>query len=546
MSYNTIQFVKTNPLQGMTALEKAIALPHEYPAQRYPSFPALERTATMAFNLPVTLGFPTGATEMKGLLCRQPAWPLWVQQTQTGVAQLVLYTTTGPSGVVEPLLNSNSRTSFVVAESPVDYFNIAKTASVLRPGLTGILAPNWTYPLIGGMGTRVYTFVPAGSYLSLVFGMRTHSDNTAATFVASIVYEVWGGPTECYKVNTPDFTVDQNFLSGYCNVGIMTENLWIRPVEIRTFSVINTDITDPSVSVIWSTGAPTFSQSAATQGTFAFSGRTATLLVPVGPVPEFDVTERPWQDTRTTAAAVLMTNVTKVLNKEGTVIAGRLPNTSDDMWNFTTGSLSQLHPAEKAMLALETGFYTYAPPSTDMSAFWDHALLGSGPGMTALNSCPLFRLDNTSYGNCFVLTDSDASTPSTFAVNLDWHIEFRNNSTLFPIGMSSITLEAFHQAILQLVSHGFFFSNDKHKGLIGKIVSASKLANKYVAPMLPGPYRAAIAGGVKLADKMLSRRPNTTPKTTSASGSGMMPKKAQKHNGPAPKKNKRKGGGKKR
>lgn len=328
MSYNTIQFVKTNPLQGMTALEKAIALPHEYPAQRYPSFPALERTATMAFNLPVTLGFPTGATEMKGLLCRQPAWPLWVQQTQTDIAQLVSYTTTGPSGIVEPLLNNNSRTSFTVAERPADYYNTAKTASILRPGLSGIVAPNWTYPLLGGMDTRVYTFVPADSYLSLVFGMRTHTVNTGATFVASIIYEVWSSPSDCYKVNTPDFTVDQNFLAGYYNVGITTENLWIRPVEIRTTSAVNTDITEPTVSVVWSTGVPTFTQSAVTQGTFTFSDRAATLLVPVGPVPEFDVTERPWQDTRTTATAVLMTNVTKVLNKEGTVIAGRLDRKS--------------------------------------------------------------------------------------------------------------------------------------------------------------------------------------------------------------------------
>ncbi len=544
MSYNTIQFVKANPLQGMTALEKAIALPHEYPAQRYPSFPALERTATMAFNLPVSLGFPTGLTEMKGLLCRQPAWPLWVQQTQQTIAQLVAYPTTGPSGVAEAILTNNSRTTFLVAERPIDYFNTSTTASTLRPGLTGVLTPNWTYPLLGGMDTRVYTFVPANSHLSLVFGMRTHTVNTGATFLASILYEVWQSPTDCIQVNTPDFTVDQNYLGGFYDAGITSENQWIRPVEIRVTSGVTTDISEPTVSVIWSAGAPTFTQSAATQGTFTFSDRAATLLVPVGPVPEFDVTERPWQDTRTTAAAVLMTNVTKVLNKEGTVLAGRLPNTYDDMWNFTTGSLSQLHPAEKAMLALETGFYTYAPPSTDMASFWDHALFRANV-FTGLASCPLFRLDNTSYGNCFVLTDSDANTPSTFAVNLDWHIEFRNNSTLFPIGMSSITLEAFHQAILQLVSHGFFFSNDKHKGLIGKIVSASKLANKYVTPMLPGPYRAALSGGMKLADKMLSRRPNTTPKTTSAGGSGMMPKKAQQKGKP-PKTNKKKGGNKRR
>lgn len=530
MSYNTIQFVKSNPLQGMTALEKAIALPHEYPAQRFPSFPALERTATMAFNLPVTLGFPSGATEMKGLLCRQPAWPLWVQQTQSTLAQMAVYQSTGPSGVAEAIMTNNSRTSFSIYERPVDFYNTSSTASIRHPGMLGITSPNWTYPLLGGMDTRVYTYVPANTYLSLVVGMRTHTVNTGAALNVSVIYEYWHSPTDVYQVNTPDFTVDQNFLAGTYTVGIATANAWIRPLEVRVTSGITTDISEVGVTVLWSTGLPTFTQSAITFGSFTFSDRAATLFVPVGPVPEFDVTERPWQDTRTTASAVLLTNVTKVLNKEGTVLAGRLPNTTEDMWNFTNGSLSQLHPAEKAMLALETGFYTYAPPSTDMASFWDHALFRSGPGAYALESAPLFRLDNTSYGNCFILTDSDATTPSTFAVNLDWHIEFRNNSTLFPIGMSSITLEAFHQAILQLVSHGFFFSNDKHKGLIGKIVAASKLANKYAVPLLPGPYQTVLRGGMKLADKMISRRPNTTPATTSASGSGMIPKAPPKQN----------------
>jgi hypothetical protein len=247
-------------------------------------------------------------------------------------------------------------------------------------------------------------------------------------------------------------------------------------------------------------------------------------------------------DTRTTASAVLLTNVTKVLNKEGTVLAGRLLNRHTEAWNFDSARLSQLHPAEKAMLPLETGFYTYAPPSTDMATFFDYTmtLTGDYAEINSTERYPVFRLDNTAYANCFILADSDAATPSSFAVNTDWHIEFRNNSTLFQIGMSAITLEAFHQAILNLVSHGFFFSNGKHKGLISKIIAGGQKAAPYLTPLLPPSAAMAARAGLKaagVAQKLLSRRPNTTPPTTSAKASGMMPEskgkkgKAQKGKG---------------
>jgi hypothetical protein len=91
MQRSVIQFNKANPLQTMTALEQAISLPHEYAPMRYPSFPALERTAVMSFNVPKALSFPTGATSMKGALFRQAAFPFWCEQTVSSFGQMTTY-----------------------------------------------------------------------------------------------------------------------------------------------------------------------------------------------------------------------------------------------------------------------------------------------------------------------------------------------------------------------------------------------------------------------------------------------------------------------
>jgi hypothetical protein len=49
---NTLQFERSNPLQQMTGIARAIALFYEHAAQRFLFFPALERTAVMQFNAP--------------------------------------------------------------------------------------------------------------------------------------------------------------------------------------------------------------------------------------------------------------------------------------------------------------------------------------------------------------------------------------------------------------------------------------------------------------------------------------------------------------
>ncbi len=520
MQRSVIQFNKSNPLQTMTALEQAISLPHEYAPMRYPSFPALERTAVMSFNIPKALTFPTGATSMKGALFRQAAFPFWCDQTISSFGQMVTYAAldfNGSSGVV-----ASTPVTFLLGQAAAGTIG-ARAASTTVVGMSGNMPQAWEYPLVGTHATHTYTYVPAGSRYAFVFS--TESKSGAVDLACSVAYEVWTTKSNQVPLETSIVTMSGSNLGVMTTPLISSYNFWIRPVSMSFRAGATANIGEVQVDVVVSSDTFSFTPSTITRGLVGLGSTPATLFVPFAGPPEFDVTERPWRDTRTTASALLLTNVTKVLNKEGTVLAGRLQNISDGAWTFTADTLAQLHPAEKAMLALETGFYTYCPPSTDLACFYDYtysdAVYAGSLFASTSATIPIFNLDNDSYANCFVLTDSDASTPSTFAANVDWHIEFRNNSTLFPIGMSGITLEAFHQAILNLVSHGFFFCNNKHKSALAKVFAEGKKIAPMAIGLLPPPARVAANLALKMGDRILSKRPNTTPPTTSAKGSGM-------------------------
>jgi hypothetical protein len=520
MQRSVIQFNKANPLQTMTALEQAISLPHEYAPMRYPSFPALERTAVMSFNVPKALSFPTGATSMKGALFRQAAFPFWCEQTVSSFGQMTTYAALDYNGATN--IGVSTPVTFLLSE-PSSCSIGSRIASTTDVGMSGNMPQPWEHPLLGVHDTHAYTYVPAGSVYSFIFSVA--SKTSAANLACSLSYEVWTTKSAQVPLETTSVVITDTELGARSTQFTAAYNFWMRPISMCLRSTAAIAIGEAQVDVFVSSATSTFTPSTSTRGLVTLTSAPAILFVPFAGPPEFDVTERPWRDTRTTASALLLTNVTKVLNKEGTVLAGRLQNISDGAWTFTADTLAQLHPAEKAMLALETGFYTYCPPSTDLSSFYDHtysnAVFAGSLFSSTQPTIPVFNLDNDSYANCFVLTDSDAATPSTFAANVDWHIEFRNNSTLFPIGMSGITLEAFHQAILNLVSHGFFFCNNKHKSALAKIFAAGRKVAPMAVGMLPPPARLAANLALKMGDRILSKRPNTTPPTTSAKGSGM-------------------------
>jgi hypothetical protein len=281
------------------------------------------------------------------------------------------------------------------------------------------------------------------------------------------------------------------------------------------------NLTQVMFTLISTQGTVGFTPVSANAGQVLISaGSAQTRLYPAVQPTEFQHSILPWSSTRTTASAALFTNVTQVLNKGGTVLAGRLSPESAEVWTFTSLNLQNLHPAEKAYLALESGAYSFVPPSTDLTDFYDYTSPNSVSNFSSSSTVPVFRLDNASLVSALVFTPA-AGVSEALAINLDWHIEFRTTSALFEIGMSTATIESLHQAQLALASVGYFFPNATHKSVLNKVASGATGFLKWALP-----YAAAAPGMVGMAGKagqfLLSAKPKPNLKPTSGQTSGIV------------------------
>jgi len=491
--------------RGIDGLARAIALPHMHPPTRFPSFPALERTAVLSYNYPAQWNVPISSDEATGpirtLLMRQPAYPLWVDTMLSQSQNYISWAVYDPMVVSAeqsdvPVPAGLAATGVGNGTGPASWLSVSNTGTDPAVGHhimgrdEGTGAPPWHYHS-GGSQTAVYI------RLATQFGI---------TGGAYLQCEYWASPGTVATTQTFASTlVDLEFL--YFNIVppaslAQRSNFWWRPVFYShtgtTASVVNGAQVLVVTTPVGLTGSITTGNLALSASTI--SGTTTIRMLPFARPVDYGVSDEPWNDTRLTAVSALFTNVTKVLNKEGTVLAGRIVPTSAKYpaiaWNFTKEMLSALNPAEKSYLALEHGHYTYAPPSTDLTRFWDYTIPTSGRSTTATAyiggaTAPVVRLDNDSLVNCAVFTDADGGT--SLAVNVDWHVEFRTTSQLWPLGLSAVTLESLHQAQLALVSAGFFFPNESHKKevstIISKIRSWAKAARPVVEMVSPAAAR---------------------------------------------------------
>lgn len=522
MSQNTITFQKSSPVQALTGLAKQIALPHDHAPQRYPSFPALERTATMSFNHNSSLSIPSSTTiSTKVMVARQASFPVW-GSTFGGVRDC--YSLAFP---VEPFsdpltLADNAPAMATIGTAPsvwtVGATNSGTTAVAMVSGTT----PAYVFPVIGvdaSAGTMPFLYVPAG-YNFAVAVTAGEVCNSTVPLLFSIRYSYWDGPGQV-RLDTAalEVTIAAGNRGGSSTSFSFAENQWIRleGAELRGNGVFETN--DMQVTMGVNTGTMTYTASSSNRGSWALGSGAVTSFTPIAYPAEFINSPLPWYSTKTTACAALFTNVTQVLNKGGTVLAGRVAPQIVNPFNASRDYIATLHPAEKNYLGLETGFYTYVPPSTDMADFWDYTLNTAG----GAKSCPVYRLDNTSLVNLGFFTS--AGVIESLAVNVDWHVEFRTTSSLFQVGLSSLTLESFHQAQLALSTIGYFFPNETHKSLLSRVIAAAgrfaRSAFPAVASMVPYANQALKVGSV-IHDIIAPTKPPKVIPPTSAARAGIV------------------------
>lgn len=495
MQQTTINLPSSNPLRAATGLARQIALPGEYAPERFPSFPALERTAVMGFNQPATVSVPA-STAVKMGLYRQAAFPFWADYTTNRAHMQVTYATTS----VNTALATNR--AFMLMEPCVVNWTInANTSGSFTGYRVGVsTAPTtpfpFTYPIFGvddALSQVPFVYVPPNHTVSFTFWNPVPPTNVLSV---NLEVEYWTAPGD---VRPGQFSISNVAGDSGSNLilAVSAVGYWVRPksVDINTAGVIGSPAGFNYVTTTVTAGAQTYTGSATTPGSISIAATNCVGYMPIVGPSEFQNSTLPWASTRVTAAAFLGTNVSQVVNKGGTILGGRVSPNVRNSWEVDAAYLNSLHPAEKAWLPLELGLYTYAPPSTDLATFSDFTLNVYG-SLTYPPNAPVFRLDNTSLVNIAYVTASGVA--ETLAITVSWHLEFRTSSALFQIALSGVQLESLHQAQLALAHAGFFFENFNHKGLLSKITSfigkyypKAEKAMAVIAPPIGGAMTAA-------------------------------------------------------
>lgn len=506
-------------LNSMSAIAKAFAVPQTEPPMRLPSFPAVERTSVMSFNATRTLAIDT--TPSRGLLTRQAMFPLWLERSVSGCYVATLLPAMNPPAGQGHVDISPATTpaswqlmTAVAGQTVVDgAYTRGTNAPPTIPVYGSPLEPGYPWFGIDGEASGLYFYAPSTFSLVLaVTNVPTPSTYNSAEFLV----DVYISPGEFRTItltatgflgtnstgSPPEvFDVSSYWYAASCSTAF-GQNAWfrLRSIVCKDSSGGKYPIAGPVIVVV----APSVGVSVTSAGeegldwtiTYNYinaitTSGSAYALAPGATTSAFTSSAIPFVNTRLTAVASLFTNVTKVLDKEGTVLAARFNPEQTDIFNLTSASYQDVHPTEKYFYGLEQGFYNYAAPSTDLANFYDYTVQPSSG-----TSLPVFRLDNAAMANAWQF--SDPTGGSTLAVNLDWHIEFRNSSQLWPIGMSVMTLESLHSAQLAMASAGCFFDNIDHKWILNKLAAATR----WLAPALDQtlPTRLA-AQAILAADK---------------------------------------------
>lgn len=508
----------------MQGLAKAIALPNMHAPARFPSFPALERTAVMGFSAPSVLSVGDTTNPSHMMLCRQAAWPCWATELSDFTWS---YTVDYITSRQPTTGTTNQITTLGVSEGLVAWCVGNRAATPYLPGIIASNPPPFWYPLLGmdsATSSKPWTYI-TGPKAVVVISRPSKWTNYAID--GELNYEVWTSPGEVSE-SWVSFTITAGVCGTSCTILPLGEGMWIRP-KLVTYGSSGLDSPVPVSFYISITVGNDFGAGYAPSPTDAgnvtvLSSVLRKTFSPKVFPSEFVNSSLPWESTRTTAVAVLGTNVTQLLNKGGTILCGRVSPENNPPWAVTQSYINSLHPAEKAFLPFETGVYSYTPPSTDLSTFWDYTVNTNRYGSDVLHvgipRAPVYRLDNDSLVN-HLFFSAPAGQSETVAVTVDWHLEFRTSSALFQIGLSTLTLESLHMAQVALATAGFFFENPEHAGILRKVVDAVK---KY-GPSAVGafnPVAGKMAGAVV---KIMSNKPKAKMKSTSAAGAGILPPK---------------------
>lgn len=213
----------------------------------------------------------------------------------------------------------------------------------------------------------------------------------------------------------------------------------------------------------------------------------------------------PYASTRSTALSALLSNVSKVQLKQGTIKASRLSSDTSAFWSAREAQIDAAHPAERYFGAAENGCYLVAPPSSESEGFKNTVV-----PMTTISSIDQNNVLAISIARHVPIVNPDTDTPfllavvveetvvdeTQIAITVDHHLEFRTTSPLFQVGISAVPLEMYHSAQLVIAQAGYIFENETHwKDLAMRV---ARIAATVIPALFPGGTAARVAGAANL------------------------------------------------
>lgn len=472
---------------------QTIAVPNLHKPLRLPTYPALERTATLAFT--DTSALSVAEASFAAVLLRDPTYPLWVDTAIPSQALSVTgtYQFVGAHGAIKG--PDTGALTLQLSEEP-DGIGVWHNAPPISFPLPFIRHSGRTYFPLGG-NTRGHT--PFNFGVELV-----SSTSSQFAMVLNYSYLMPDGETQEFektfeKANSP-------ITNPSCIVDA-SENAIAIGVRITGVTVVSVG-TAINLSTVYfgiTTSKPVLGPS----GTLLLTGRAQLTtpvastgiqyrLLPFSKTPEQTQTLL-WENVRATATAALFTNVTSVLNKEGTVEAARVPKRTFPLLAPISWDFAAVHPRDRYFGAMEKGFYAYTLADTRSEEFrdaFDLVLVASQPSGLPFTT---FNYDSVEYGTIIRFSDIDAASKTILAVTLDRHIEFRTTSRLFPTDYSKFRLEDYHASQMALANMGTMFENPAHLATIGRMaVSAARALWPVIKPY-------AITAAANLAGKAVAK-----------------------------------------
>lgn len=452
---------------GQSELVQTIAVPRFHKPQRIPSFPALERTSVLGFTDTFTLNTEAvPGQETRLAIIRDPVFPLW---------------------------------RWVDYGDEASIYRVMEVNMIAQPSIGLTFTPVWqdtllTYPIASWPAPAAPLYVYEGKeYLP---SLNTHvaiQYRFAANPGPSAVSCTGTYLSNFFDIETFEFdgvpTIGTSGGKWYASlVGILpTDGVGFK-IDVINYTATNGVLCE--AVYVGSTTSPNGDVYPCTAPTFY---KQVRAMLPATTATEYASAPIVWQSTRANSVAVLLSNVSAVMQKEGTVNAARAPSESginmfsSDSWST---QFTRVHPKERYFGPLEKGLYSFTLPDSVSELYHEYDNIGY--------LIPVFKhyLDGNRYAHCVLMKDPDHV--AAMAVTVDRHIEFKSNSVLFPYGFATTPLESYHQAQMALANIGVFYENPTHLATIAAL--AKQAAMKYGPRLL----QAALPYAVKGANKILS------------------------------------------